>query len=360
MESRNQGLGRPLAFVLVATCSSSACGGADPIEYEPLGVNYETSRVRLSADRDVCAGDLELLDATILELEHLLGGSGERKHTVYLYDRVPPQCVAGVGGCYIPELDLVATQWAAVEHELVHSVFAHRYGGFSERFWSEGLAEAMSRSTADELRHGASMAISRPATDYTTAAHMTNWVIWERGLDVAVNLVLGVPPTLLFGEGILSLEHEYKDAAAYAYPSAVADCPGIAPAVPAIGDGRWGEAVDVSCDSPDVSAFGSFARFSIARHLRVVRGATYVIRVEGDGHVLLHGCVSEPLEMPVNALDNGDIPMELDLWFVPVPSVAIAESGEETVLRAGFDGIVKIYLEVDDERDRIEYEISRL
>ncbi|MCH9685496.1 MAG: hypothetical protein K0V04_28950 [Deltaproteobacteria bacterium] len=257
-------------------------------------IQYETQRARIGTtfDFELCAGDLELVDRQVGAIEERLGVERASRISLYLYELGQLPCENSPFGCYFREQDAVATLPFAIDHELVHAVA--RGQSFENRFWSEGIAEAVKgEGTFNPYTPAlATYAQSDSARlDYATAGHFVRWLVETRGLASLQRIVAGEPQAEVLGASIEQLAAEYDAAAPFAFPDW---SPCAHPPLPATGDGVWEERLEFDCQSTDAHRLRGGPGPTVSRSIEVPAG-TYRLSMEDGDAVYLLGCQTETL-----------------------------------------------------------------
>lgn len=343
----------PTAIVVSAlACQLGAC--AEPLP--PL--SYETQHAVIGTDfgDPLCGYDLAAIDEQVEFAQGMLDASSEDKVEIYLYDRTPDFCGGGaVTGCYNPEQDIVVTMWSAVDHEIVHAV-VDRFAS-PPPFWSEGIAEALRlhRPTIRgyvPIEENAASGKTREV-DRFGAGHFVRWALDEHSPEALKQVLQGEPVDQILGAPIETIAARYEAEAPEAYPGfSPCDYPSLHQTSP----GHWSEAVEVSCDSADVTRF-SERSWTLLRSVEL-EGGEYEFLVEGtDAWGQLLGCLTEPLLEPVQPMMHGSTMSELE-HSLTAPGVRFEAGTTHTIELT--QGLYKLAVPVDDDGQRVEVSLTRV
>lgn len=178
-----------------------ACSEPEAEEEIPFPVEYATEALRIATDFDaeLCAGNINLMDAQFRWLQRELPGARERPIGIYLYAGQGPIAelpqVGEAAGYW--DSPVVHAVWDAVSHEMVHAAMS----GVTEAplaHLQEGFAVALSGSP--QLQEGDSRANMRPALQrpffqglydlsaYKMAGHFARWMFAKYGAQASVQI----------------------------------------------------------------------------------------------------------------------------------------------------------------------------
>lgn len=296
---RGQNFSRLLVhgIFLVAGCSD---------EETPLpSIRYETNEAIIGTafDEPLCGGDLAHIDERIRYLEETFDARSDSPVEIYLYREKPPQCT--IFGCFVGD-EYIASQWTALDHELVHAVIENIADPTS--FWSEGNAVAHSgrRTQMGTVGIAEQVDLDARSIDYLSAGHFVRWLVEEKGGAGQIRRLLQREPFLdVFGATLEQEEMEFLATAPWSYPP-IFPCSGPELSGP---DGQWNERVDVDCESDD-----TFSRTGVCavvlRSFEVLEPGPYELLADG-GFVRLMGCQMDILENDPGPA-SGDVPFEYE------------------------------------------------
>ncbi|MEX1367511.1 MAG: hypothetical protein AB1Z98_30565 [Nannocystaceae bacterium] len=322
---------------------------------EPLPqIRYVTDQAEIGTDfgHSICPSELAWLDGHIEYVEDLLDAGSDERIEIYLYQSVPPQC--HLFGCYTEE-GYIASNWNALDHEVVHAV-VDRIGD-PPPFWSEGIAEALTRrGTYRGYRQAVSenvMASDSTEVDYATAGHFVRWLIQTRGIESVRMVLEGGSVEHAFGQTLAQLEAEYEEDAPYAYPP-IRDACDFLP-LPAVDEVSWSEDIAISCDREGIFRFEGFW-LSAVRTVQLPAGR-YELRVSGGEGARIVGCQDREWSQPPPEMVNGDVPNAVEdgqtAWGVLFES-------ERTHMLDLTEGRYKIVLPTWDDEDQVQIVLRRL
>ncbi|WP_143140238.1 hypothetical protein [Nannocystis exedens] len=252
-------------------------------------------------EREPCAGSMSHLEAHVERIFEFLGVAvpGDFRVPVYVEDDVP----CGFYACYlpatrsvhVPDLDRGSRRpTGVIRHELAHAVIDRAWGR-SVPFLTEGLAEAMARSTAWPVLPEPTLAIGDMldatglALDYQAAARFVRFLIDTRGLAAFEQFfrstqersqtAIRASIEAVYGEDFDSLESEFLAGPACQYQLDLCDERGADRL-----DEAWLEVFAASCLDPDFYGSDGADRplFATRRTLRLDEGGSYRLRLEGE------------------------------------------------------------------------------
>ena len=294
--------------------------------------DYETEQLRITLDDDApggfCAGDLHHLQDEVDRIERILDMRMRRPVDLVYFTRLA-DCKISSEGCYFMGRHRIHTNAAAVSHELVHAVTGGCAGRRCDRFFEEGVAEALSGAVrfprvisrpSDNLDRSSS-----PSIDYGTAGHFTRWLLEEQGVAKIRAMLDSRDFEEVYGESLTSAEQRWMSTAPWLYP-AHAPCPHESLSFDA--DGGH-EVLTLDCDEPDVRS-GAGEGMGTCRTFEIEREGLYTYR--SSASTWIERCQHEVIQEPppieheaVPAAHNFNRPLQ---YFAP-------DEEHEALFRAG-------------------------
>lgn len=310
---RNPVRSSPLVCLAMLSCQAD--------EPELPSFSIETKRARIALDHDhaadpLCKGDLDHIDAQVARVEEFLAVKRTEPVSIYL-GGVDEFCSdpESLRACYRGDIDWIFTDWASLDHEIVHAVARHI--DFPSLFWSEGTATLLSAWSHKDRSAALTPALldAPNLTNYVSVAHFSHYIVETYGRESFNRIIRGEPLEQVLGMSATEATERYEDEVPYAYPS-LNPCP--YPPLPSVGEGQWEETVAFDCDSPDTSTF-EFTGHSNSIAPVLLRSVSldageYEFDFDGaiaSSYVLL-GCVSDVLDVETTPPSNGDLFNELD------------------------------------------------
>ena len=285
--------------------------------------DYETEQLRITLEDDapggLCAGDLRHLQDEVDRIERILD-MRMRKPVELIYSNTAQfvDCKNTNDGCYFPGRHRIHANEKAVSHELVHAVTRDCAGRRCDRFFDEGVAEALSGAVrfprmvsrpSDNLGRSSS-----PSIDYDTAGHFTRWLLEEHGVAKIRALLDGRDFEAVYGESLTSAEQRWMSTAPWLYP-AHAPCPHESLSFDA--DGGH-DLLTLDCDEPDVRS-GASEGMGTCRTFEIEREGLYTYR--SSASTWIERCQHEVIQEPppiepeaVPAAHNFNRPLQ---YFAP-------------------------------------------
>lgn len=322
---------------------------------EPLpAIRYVTEKALIGTDFDeeVCPYQLEAIDHQIRFVEDMLQAPSDEKVTIYAYANDLPGCDAL--GCSYPEDDIIKTNWAAIDHEVVHAVVA-RFAAEPKVFWSEGIAVALEEKGTHEgwsrVMENVGITDFRQL-DYSTAGHFVRGLLEDEEPLLIRRVLEGESTDAVYGQSIEELAAAYEVGHPYAYPPWF---PCDYPALPSPEEGRWMETIDVSCDHPEGTAGENYRR-SVVRSVELAAG-TYALETVGGSGTRIVGCQMDVWEEEPPPMANGDVPNEVEESQTAVGVLFASGQVHEIELT---EGTYKVVVATLEEREEVTVELRRV
>ena len=177
--------GIPLASISMLLLAGCVGDEGEPVAPDPPALlhEYDTEHLRIHSDVERCEGDLARWDGFVGFAQDYLGVEAPGIVDVYVWDDAAFDDVQWcgrpmLGGCF-PGEGVVYGEVTSLEHELVHAItedFANH-----DRFFVEGLAEALAEDTAFGMFPPSFHATSSSEVDYPSAGHFVRWLLESAG-----------------------------------------------------------------------------------------------------------------------------------------------------------------------------------
>jgi hypothetical protein len=326
-----RGWGASGTALLLLAASVSGCE-APPSA--PLPIEYETERLRIGTELQLCAGDLLEFERALLFIEEDLGLRAPPTVTVYLWEhesweaRGSAECLSRgtyVFGCYYYTHSTVHATHFSLYHELTHAVVGNPD---LDVFFNEGIADAYARRvlpfglTAPTLN----VDTSTRNFDNMAAAHFARWLRERWG-----GHRLG---QLAASRGFEDFESIFGMSLAEAEALYFAEAPSIYPPVQSCDDpelprwellGGWAEEFEFDCDDDD----------TLSGLVGMIGRRTFEVPEDGRYSLVTDGlffrasrCAEGPIDVYRSdpALSMDDIPPEYAGY--PSPRGRMFEGGE--------------------------------
>ncbi len=178
-----------LALLVLSGCAAEGADG-DPGEPQPdppeLLHEYTTEHFRVHSDVERCAGDLARWEAFVDFAEGYLGVEAPGSIDLYVWDEDALDSVTWCGddeveGCFRGG-GLIYGEVPSVEHELVHAITENLAN--TDRFFVEGLAEAIAEDTAFGMVPLTFPVKRSRDVDYPSAGHFVRWLLESAGPEL--------------------------------------------------------------------------------------------------------------------------------------------------------------------------------
>lgn len=342
---------RPIVRICLGLAAGALVAGCEATtvteDLDPLPIEYTTEEVEVATDFDepLCDGDLRWLDEHTRRLEALLGVEGEKLRTIYAYDEEDivivdgdqftiqvPGCPMNILGCYHRDEQVGIGVPQSLAHELVHLV-GRDLGPSFERFWYEGLAEALSEHPVNFIPSDLVEESTSDDVLYLIPGHFIRWLIEREGIQPVLRAFRGESFEASFGIGLAEMEQIYDAEATEVMPSPFA-CEDE-PLLPSSG-GSFELVEEFDCNSENTTRIRhltSFDHVATIRIFSVEEDERFVVEANGVDHVRIGGCTTEPGDV-VEFVGDVESDAYLLASFNPARTTEVTP-GEEVFLPAG-------------------------